>query len=180
MTDEQLLRRLKVRQEGALEDLMDKYRRFVAVTITNVLGSAGQPPDVEELTSDTFYAVWDHADAIHSGKLKAYLSTTARNKAKSFLRQRRELPMDIDTIELPDTGLSLEETIMQEDMARRVKKAIHKMRPKDREIFLRYYYYLQTTDQIAATMDIPASTVRSRLSRGRKILKEKLSEEVLC
>ena len=53
------------------------------------------------------------------------------------------------------------------------------MRPKDREIFLRYYYYLQTTDQIAETMGIPPSTVRSRLSRGRKTLKETLSKEVL-
>ena len=68
---------------------------------------------------------------------------------------------------------------MREDTARRVRKAIHKMRPKDREIFLRYYYYLQTTDQIAQAMSMPGSTVRSRLSRGRKILKEILSKEVL-
>lgn len=178
MTDEQLLRRLKARQEGALEDLMDKYRRMVAAAIAGILGGGGSRSDVEELTSETFYAVWDHAQAIHSGKLRAYLSTTARNKAKTFLRSRRELPMDIDTIDLPDTGLSLEETIEQKDTARRVKQAIHKMRPKDREIFLRYYYYLQTTEQIAAAMSIPPGTVRSRMSRGRKILKEMLSEEV--
>jgi DNA-directed RNA polymerase specialized sigma24 family protein len=44
---------------------------------------------------------------------------------------------------------------------------------------LRYYYYLQSTDQVAAQMGIPAATVRSRLARGREILKQKLSKEEL-
>ena len=179
MTDEHLLRRLKARQPDGLEALISKYRRLVTVTVAGILGSAGTPSDVEEIAQDTFLAVWHHAETIQSGKLRAYLATTARNKAKSFLRARRELPMDLDTVELRDNGCSLDEVMERKELARTVQKAIHKMRPKDREIFLRYYYYLQTTDEIAGIMDIPASTVRSRLSRGRKTLKEILSEEVL-
>ena len=179
MTDEQLLRRLKAQQPDALEELMGKYRRVVYITAAGVLGKAGTPPDVEEIAQDTFLAVWHHAAVIQPGKLRAYLAATARNKAKSFLRTRRELPMDLDTVDLPDDGCSLDEALARKETARAVRKAIHKMRPKDREIFLRYYYYLQTTDQIAETMGIPPSTVRSRLSRGRKTLKETLSKEVL-
>lgn len=179
MTDEQLLRRLKAQQPDALEELMARYRRMVYITVAGVLGGAGTPPDVEEIAQDTFLAVWRHAEVIQSGKLRAYLATTARNKAKSFLRARRELPMDLDTVELPDNGCSLDEMLEREETARAVRKAIHRMRPRDREIFLRYYYYLQTTDQIAETLGIPPSTVRSRLSRGRKMLKEILSKEVL-
>jgi RNA polymerase sigma-70 factor (ECF subfamily) len=52
------------------------------------------------------------------------------------------------------------------------------MRPKDREIFLRYYYYLETTDEIAQKMHLSGSAVRSRLTRGRKTLKTILSKEV--
>lgn len=172
-----MLRHLQSGQPEALEALMAKYRRYVYTIIANILGSAGRPPDVEELTADTFYAVWRHANAIHSGKLKAYLCTTARNTAKTFLRKDRELPMDLDSIELPDDGDSLDETLMQQELATRVRRAIHKMRPKDREIFLRYYYYLQTAEQIALHMSMPAGTVRSRLSRGRKILKTMLEKE---
>jgi RNA polymerase sigma-70 factor (ECF subfamily) len=179
MTDERLLRQLQARQQDALEDLMEKYRRYVYTVIANVLGSSGTHADAEELTSDTFYSVWSHADTIKPGKLKAYLAVTARNKAKSFLRSSRPLPMDLDTIELPDDGNSLEDTVMQADLQRRIQKALHKMRPKDREIFLRHYYYLQTSEQIALVMGIPSSTVRTRLARGRKILKEILSKEEL-
>ena len=53
-----------------------------------------------------------------------------------------------------------------------------RMRPKDREIFLRYYYCLQTAVEIAAALHMPSSTVRSRLVRGRKALAKALGKEV--
>ena len=178
MKEEPLLRRLQAKEPEALESLMAQYHRYIYTLIYNILGPAGKPSDAEELTNDTFFAVWFHADAIHPGKLKAYLCTTARNKAKSFLRRTREVPMDLDTVELPDRSDTLDETLIRQERAALVRQAIAKMRPKDREIFLRYYYYLQPTEQIAACMSIPHGTVRSRLSRGRKLLKTMLSKEV--
>jgi RNA polymerase sigma-70 factor (ECF subfamily) len=85
--------------------------------------------------------------------------------------------MDLDTVEIPDSN-SLEDQVMQEELRRRVQQAIGRMRPKDREIFLRYYYYLETTDEIAQKMHLSGSAVRSRLTRGRKTLKTILSKEV--
>lgn len=177
MTTEPLLSRLQAGDPEALAALMEQYRSYVCTIIANILGTAGQPSDIEELVSDTFYAIWSHAASIQPGKLKAYLGVTARNKAKSFLRSLRELPMDLDTVELPDPKDSPDDSLIRQETAMQVKRAIHKMRPKDREIFLRYYYYMQPTDVIAKHMSIPASTVRSRLSRGRKILKTILRKE---
>ena len=71
----------------------------------------------------------------------------------------------------------MEEKAIQAELAKRLRQAIDAMRPKDREIFLRYYYYLENTDTIAARMDIPAATVRSRLARGREQLKNTLCKE---
>ncbi len=178
MTDEQILRRMQSGQQEALEALMDKYRRFVYIRIANILGASGQSADVEELTMDAFYAVWSHAGSIQSGKLKAYLGITARNRARSFLQARRDLPMDLDTIDIPDPGPGMDEELARKERAALVRKAIRGMRPKDREIFLRYYYYFQTTEEIANILSMPHSTVRSRLARGRKRLKDTLSKEV--
>ena len=179
MTDERLLLRLQRREPEALEDLMERYNKLVYITISNVLGRTGTQGDVEELVSDTFLAVWNYAENIQGTKLKAYLCTTGRNKAKSFLRSRKTLPMDLDEVDLVTSTDSPEEAVMQKDLQNQVKKAIHKMRPKDREIFLRYYYYLQTAEEIGERMNIPSSTVRSRLIRGRKILQKSLNKEVL-
>lgn len=179
MTDDKLLRRLQEKQPEALEDMMEQYNRLVYTIIFNILGQNGSRSDVEELVSDTFYAVWNHAEGIRTDNLKAYLSITARNKAKSFLRSRRELPMDLDEIDIPDTMASPEEDAILKERNRLLRKAIDTMRPKDRDIFLRYYYYLQTAEEIAHHTGIPSSTVRSRLARGRKILKKTLSKEAI-
>ena len=85
--------------------------------------------------------------------------------------------MALDTVEIPDSGNTLDDLAEQEELARQIRSALNRMRPKDREIFLRYYYYLQTTGEIAMHMDIPVNTVCSRLMRGRKILKKSLSKE---
>lgn len=176
MTDEQLLRKLQAGQPEGLEAFMEKYHRYVYTVIANILGSAGGAQDIEELVQDTFYSVWHHADAIH-GKLRTYLSATARNKAKSFLRSCRELPMDLDTIELPDPGAPLEEAAWQEELARQLQRAIHRMRPRDRDIFLLYYYQFQPAEEIARQLDMPVNTVYSRLARGRKTLQKTLRKE---
>lgn len=178
MTDEQILKRLKAGQPEALEALMEKYRRYVRSVIFGVVGGRGGAEDVEELTQDVFYAVWSHGAEIR-GNLRGYLGAAARNRAKSFLRSCRELSMDLDTVEIADTGKSLEDAARQEELSRYIQRAIDKMRPKDREIFLRYYFHLQTGEEIAAEMGIPKGTVFSRLSRGRKILKKILSKEGL-
>lgn len=175
MTDEQILKRLKDGQPDALEDLMKKYRRYVHSVVFSVISGAGGPEDVEELVQDTFYAVWSHAADIR-GNLRGYLGSAARNRAKSFLRSRRELPMDLDTVEIADPGGSLEDAARQAELSGYIQRAIDKMRPKDREIFLRYYFHLQKGEEIATDMGIPKSTVFSRLVRGRKILGKILSK----
>ncbi len=175
-SDAQLLCRMQAGDDKALELLMDKYGSYVYRVIANVLLNAGSASDAEELTSDTFYAVWTHAGSIDARNLKSYLAVTARNKAKSFLRKHRELPMDLDTIPLSN-GINLEDHAVEKELKQLLKQAIDKMRPQDRDIFLRYYYYMQTTSQISQLLNIPHSTVRSRLMRGRKKLQKILTKE---
>lgn len=177
-SDAQLLRRMQAGDDKALGLLMNKYGSYVYRVIANVLLTSGTPSDAEELTSDTFYAVWNHAGTIDARNLKAYLAVTARNKAKSFLRKHRELPMDLDTLPL-SSGLSLEDHALEQELKTVLHRAIDKMRPQDRDIFLRYYYYMQTTSQISQLLNIPPSTVRTRLMRGRKTLQKMLIKEGL-
>ena len=55
--------------------------------IRNVGRNVLSESDAEELTSDVFIALWNHADNLSDGSLKAYLGVTARNMAISRLRQ---------------------------------------------------------------------------------------------
>ena len=176
MTEEELHHKLSHRQQQALQEAMDRYGSYVKTVIYNVLRNQGTREDLEELSSDVFYSLWEHAGTISRGKVKAWLGAVARNRAKSFLRSLHQtLPMDEDVLELPDA--SPENQTLEKDLRRRLLDAVRSMPPVDKEIFLRFYYEYQTMEQIAASMDIPVGTIKSRLSRGRRRLKQVIMEQ---
>ena len=176
MTEEELHHKLSARQQRALQEAMERYGSYVKTVIYNVLRSRGTQEDMEELTSDVFYTLWEHAGGVSKGKLKSWLGAVARNRAKSFLRSSKvTLPMDEDVLELPDA--SPENKALEQDLKRRLLEAVRAMPPLDKEIFLRYYYEYQTMEQIAAAMEIPIGTIKSRLSRGRRKLRQVILEQ---
>ena len=178
MRDTLLLERLRRRDQDALDQLTARYRSYVCTVLSNMLRGTGGWADVEELCSDVFLALWQHAAELKAGSLKPWLGTVARNRAKSWLRAQRELPMDLDEIELPDDGPSLEDEAQRKELAAAVRRAVDSLKPKDREIFLRYYFYLQSAETIAEELGMAPVSVRSRLSRGRETLRKKLEKEV--
>lgn len=176
VTEEELHHKLTHRQQRALQEAMERYGSYVKTVIYNVLRSRGTREDLEELSSDVFYSLWEHVGTISRGKVKAWLGAVARNRAKSFLRSSHQtLPMDEDVLELPDA--SPENQALEKDLRRRLLAAVQSMPPVDKEIFLRYYYEYQTMEQISASMDIPVGTIKSRLSRGRRRLKQVIMEQ---
>ena len=177
LTEEKLLRGMRSRQPTALEAMIAQYNRYVATILTAVLGVNACQEDIEELSSDVFVAVWNHADALKPGKVKAYIGAAARNTAKSFLRKQKRLPMDEDELlEVADCQTP-EHTLLKKERQRLVREAVLCMEQPDREIFLRYYYYLQSSTEIAQAMGMGASAVRARMMRGRNVLRNKLCKE---
>ena len=75
-------------------------------------------------------------------------------------------------LELPD-GSSFER-LERREQSEVLHQAIDSLGPKDREIFLRHYYYAQTISHISREMKMPEATIKTRLRRGRMKLKEYL------
>lgn len=177
LTEEKMLRHLRNQKADALEAMIQQYNSYVAAVVSAVLGDGRKLEDVEELVSDVFAAAWNHGAAIQPGKLKAYLGAIARNRAKSFLRKQRELPMDLDEIPALTDGQTPEDQLLRQEQQDLVRQAVLQMSHPDQEIFLRYYYYLQTTGEIARAMEMEPGTVRIHLMRGRNKLKQTLWKE---
>ena len=60
--------------------------------------------------------------------------------------------------------------------AEAVRAAMERLSPEDRELFFRFYFLDQTTEEISLVTGQNSSTLRSRLRRGRQKLKELLQE----
>ena len=59
----------------------------------------------------------------------------------------------------------------------RLRALVEEMEEPDRTLFLRYYYEEEPLDQVCRALQMRPSTARSRLCRGRRKLKERLTQE---
>lgn len=174
MNEKTALRALRRGDEAALAWVIERYCAYVSAIVFNIIGAAMTPADVEEVVSDVFLTVWSNAEKIRPSKLKAYLSGTARNKAMEKTRKiGLELPLEEDIIIISDADPQRD--MEAQEQAVFIREAVLALPAPDREIFLRHYYYCQSVSKISEETGINASTVKTKLRRGREKLKE-----VLC
>lgn len=173
MDEQKLLSRLKRRRQDALEEAVRTFLPYVNAIVLRVGGDCLPPEDREEIVSDVFFRLWEHAGEIQNGRLRPYLGSMAHNRTKDYLRSRKiTLPLEADTI----TVESPEDGILADVIGQQVREVVLNLEEPDREIFLRYYYYYQTIPMIGGEMDIKPATVATRLARGRRKLKKILTE----
>lgn len=173
MTEGKALRKLQQGSEEALCWFIDTYTPYVTAIISNIIGDRMDCADIEETASDVFLAFWQNAGKVRPLSVRGYLGAIARNLAKNKLRQlRQELPLEDEILAVDE--ISPETRIEQQELTGAVRSAILEMEQPQREIFLRFYYYGQKTDEIARQLQMNPSTVRCKLSRGRDDLRKTL------
>jgi RNA polymerase sigma-70 factor (ECF subfamily) len=138
--------------------------------------------DAEDLVQETYLKAFRAADRFEPGtNLRAWLFTilhnTARNRARD--RARDAVTFDSDTVEraadplhgMADTPETL---LLRETLAPELQAAIDGLPDAFRQaVWLRDVEEFSYAE-IAAMLDIPVGTVMSRISRGRRMLFERL------
>lgn len=173
--DYEILARLRLKEQAALEMAIHQYAGYVAAVINKTLGTLGTPQDVEELSSDAFVALWQNAEKLRDNSdLKYWLAVVARNAA---LKRRRKLKFEEPLEENFIVDTPAEEPWEREERTKLVRRAVDGLEPVDKEVFLRHYFWHQTVVQIADEMGKKPSAIKSRLARGREKLKKVLMKE---
>lgn len=177
MTEAKALRELRKGSQDALAWLIDRYAGYVSTIVYNIIGTNMSRSDVEEVTSDVFFALWNQADRVRHTEVKGYLGGIARNMAKNKLREAGfTLPLEDAVILIDD--ITMEEKYAQKEASEVVRKAVKGMKEPEREILLRFYYYFQTLEEISEQMDMNLSTVKTKLRRARGVLKTQLERKL--
>lgn len=123
--------------------------------------------DAEDCAEDVFVKVltgsFSFADEIHERK---WLTITAINLCKDKLKSytRRQVG-SIDDDKMPEIAAPEEED--HSDLL----EAVRNLPPKLKDVIWLYYYEDYSTDEIAALLHRPASTVRNQMRDARQLLK---------
>ena len=176
MNERSVLRRLRDGDTGALSEIIGLYSSYLYAVVSNILTPQLPREDIEEVVSDTFVRLWRHRQEVQPGKLRPWLASVARNRAKDALRSARLTePLEDDLLEIaaPD---NMERSLLVAELSEITREAVDSLGEPDSEIFKRHYFLYQKTDEIAAALNMNAATVRTRLSRGRERLRAYFTE----
>jgi len=160
--DRQILRRIGQPGEGAttaVAELYDLYGRLVFSLIIKIVGDSAV---AEELVQDVFVRVWRSATTYQPalGSVRTWLLAIAHHRAVDELRRRRK---EQDWISLEKCHLDKldigEETVADPLMGR----ALAALSPEQRQVIQLAYFQGFTGLEIAARLNLPVGTVKSRI-----------------
>ncbi|MEK3934834.1 sigma-70 family RNA polymerase sigma factor [Sporosarcina sp. FSL W7-1349] len=130
----------------------------------------------KDIVQEVFITLYEKVDYEEQGKLRAYLTTMTANRCKDHLRSWsfRNLQFNKDWMER--IHIQQDPLILQEEKAD-IAIAILELPIKYREIILFYYYEECTMKEIAQLLGISENTVKTRMTKARKLLKKELQSD---
>ena len=177
MTDQELHTLLDTSPQEGYRAMFEQYFRYVYSIVFHTLRSCGKPEDVEECVIDTFAEVMPRLREIQTGFLKAYLGTTARNKALNsarLLTDDRDRRVPEETAYAVPSVQHVEEDTEAREQSRILLECIRKLGEPDSTIILHKFYYDHSSGDIARITGLSPAAVRKRCSRAMKKLRKML------
>lgn len=176
MSDEELM--LKVRDEldeFAFEMLVQRYKKSLLNFIYRFIGDR---ETAEDLSQDVFLQVWKNANSyLPISKFSTFIFTIAKNiclnaVAKSKVLTDNSIEAVHDKDDIPSDRSSPEDEILSYEQEEIIKRAIAKLSPEQRIVFILTEYHGLSYQEVASILQCPIGTVASRKNGAVKLLRK--------
>lgn len=159
---EQLVRRAKKRDPDAFTELMQLHEKDMYRTASAILA---QDADIADAIQETILTCWEKIDTLQKNRyFKTWMVRILINKCKDILRSGRRV-VCVEEFTEQETGSTVESEANLE-----WKEALQGLDEKYRLIVVLFYAEGLRTAEIGKLLQLPDSTVRTRLARGREQL----------
>ena len=174
--DVQVLRRIGRGDEEAMAAF---YREHGRIVLAQVLLVTGERVLAEEIVQDTMLAVWRGAGSFRGeSSARSWVIAIARRQTRDRLRGRRLRVVDNAFLgDQPGSGPGPEVTALDRAELAEVRGAIRELAPAHREVLGLAFGSGLSLPEVAGVLEIPVSTVKSRLTAARTALNRILNEK---
>jgi RNA polymerase sigma-70 factor, ECF subfamily len=181
--DEDLVQRMSHGDVAALETLYDRYARAVFSFAVRIVRD---PRIAEEVLQEAFTRSWQQSSRfeLSKGSFPSWLLSITHNLAIDEVRKSQRRPQRADLVDIDDVlrgevdqSVSVEEAAEANELRVEIRAAMDRLpEPQQRVIELAYFEGL-TQREIAAFLDEPLGTIKTRMRLGMQKLKELLAEQ---
>ncbi len=157
--------------DEAFSYLVETYQRPVYNLCYRMLGNAGDAEDAAQETFIRAYKAIGRYDP--SRKFSSWLLTIASNYCIDQHRRKKLTTFSYDSLpvpDLPDLKPGMEANMALSEKQEQVMELLEVLNEKDRSAIVLRYWYDYSYEEIAQSLSLSVSAVKSRLHRARNEL----------
>lgn len=174
-TADQIMERMQAGDSSAVAELYDEYAARVLGLLVRLLPTRS---DADDVLQEVFWQAWKKADRFDAnrGNPLAWLLTMARSRAIDWLR-RRKTTESISRAPEPRTFDQPVDELEQQESATQVHQLLLKLPDEQRSVIQLSFYEGLAHQDIAAHLEIPLGTAKTRIRLGMKRLRDLATTE---
>jgi RNA polymerase sigma-70 factor, ECF subfamily len=181
-TDEELVEEFQRGDPYAFDVLIGRWERKIQGAVYRIMGPE---EDARDLCQETFLKAYRAlATFKKEARFSSWLYQIALNVCRDRLRRRKSRPqvsldelMEGGEIAPAGRGPSPLDLIEAHDLSRVVAAAVDSLPQEQREVIVLKEYEGLTFLEIAQALDVPISTVKTRMYRGLGLLRQRLERQ---
>lgn len=184
VSDHQLIEKVRAGDEAAFAEIISRYKNPITNFLYRFLNDYEEAVD---LAQETFVRVYFALDRYHTNyAFSTYIYRIASNLAISEIRKRKRRSVlsltglfqsnedDATEFQPPDSRPLPDRDLVENEQSRVIAKAISTLPPKYRIPIILRDVEGRSYEEVAELMQLGLGTTKSRISRGRGLLREKL------
>lgn len=164
--------------------LAEAYRRHAGAVHALARRVLLEDSAAEEVVQEVFVRLWNSPERFDAqrGSLRSFLLAQAHGRAVDMLRSEtsRKRREERDARTTAEAGYDLEREVWDLATAERVKQAVAQLPADERRSIELAYFGGHTYREVAALLDQPEGTVKSRIRSGLRRLRTHLADEEMA
>lgn len=163
-----------------IEQIISEYGRQIYSFCVYITGDRDAADD---LYQQTFLVAIEKDEIDADRNPKSYLLSVAvnlwNNQKRKYVWRRKKAAVvyydDSDLEQLQDGTPSVEESVEHREEIERIRQTVQTLPDKLRIVILMHFMEELSVEEIAGILGIPAGTVKSRIHKAKRVLKERLT-----
>jgi len=180
-SDEELVEACQSGEASAFDILVARWEDRIRGAAYRFLGSDEEARDVAQ---EAFLRAYQAIGTFKKeARFSSWLYQIATNLCRDRLRRRKtRATVSLEALEeagpvMVETRPGAHERLLERDLARAVRRAVYELPEEQREVVILKEYQDLTFLEIAQALDVPVSTVKTRLYRGLGQLRLRLERD---
>ncbi|MEX2426212.1 MAG: sigma-70 family RNA polymerase sigma factor [Thermomicrobiaceae bacterium] len=183
LPDDQLVSRMSQGEVDALDVLYDRYARVVFSFAVRIVHDSRI---AEEVLQEAFMRSWQQSGRfeLNRGNFASWLLSITHNLAIDEVRKSQRRPQKADMVDIidvlrseVDTTVNIEEAAEATELRGLIRDAMDRLPEAQRRAIELAYFEGLSQREVAAFLNEPLGTIKTRMRLGMQKLKDVLSEQ---